>query len=344
MSPPRRFQGSSAAKEAAQPGPFPGPGPKAPPGPQSDQPGSPRKHRPSTARCAGSPPACGTKEPLAKGRAAARPSERQGSTGPAGLPGFVRAQGREGLRTPAHLTDARRARSCGRRRPLAPPSPLRGAHSFVGRWGCADCRPRLTLLLTSTAAVVEAQGHRDLLETPVHGSGPVALASLALRYGDCRRAWVRHPPPWPRPRPRRRPLPALARPRGSSEVQRPEQGWPRALGTQGAAREERGTAPGTPPPDTLEPTSRPEPGGSATNPCPAPRSPAPGPRPGPRAPVPRGPPRSPEDPPHEPQGPRPARRPVNPPLIRFPKDWPGAENRLTSRGLAPRASRPSLAP
>nr|XP_020731288.1 proline-rich protein HaeIII subfamily 1-like [Odocoileus virginianus texanus] len=75
--------------------------------------------------------------------------------------------------------------------------------------------------------------------------------------------------------------------------------------------------PKDPPPDTLEPTSRPEPGESTTNPCPAPRIPAASPRPGPRAPVPRGPARSPEDPPHEPQGPtsrsaprRPAANPV----------------------------------
>lgn len=147
---------------------------------------------------------------------------------------------------------------------------------------------------------------------------PLSLGfALALPYGDCRRT-LGAPPAAVAPAPD----PARARSAaGQLECSGPSRAgrapWalqgPRAGGAgYGGARRSK-----DPPPDTLEPTSRPEPGGSATNPCPAPRIPAASPRPGPRAPVPRGPARSPEDPPHEPQGPtsrsaprRPAANPV----------------------------------
>lgn len=146
-------------KEAAQPGPFPGPGPPRPlQGPESDQPRVAPEHRLSTARCAGSPPACGTKRSHSRkgsgGRAARAPGLEPNLTG---LPGFVRA-GWKDWRTPAHLTDARRARKLwSAPAPLAPPSsPSVPIHS----WGVGVRRlpaPGSPCSDFHRAAVVEAQ-------------------------------------------------------------------------------------------------------------------------------------------------------------------------------------------
>lgn len=128
-----RCEGGGAARALPRPGP-----PRPLQGPESDQPPG----RPGNI----APPPRGA--PDRRRLVEQKSHSRKGSGGRAalrapglepnltGLPGFVRAQGREGLRTPAHLTDARRApKLWSAPAPLAPPSPLRGAHSFVGRWG-----------------------------------------------------------------------------------------------------------------------------------------------------------------------------------------------------------------
>ena len=158
-------------------GPPPARAPKAPPGPRiRSAPGSPRKHRPSIARCAGSPPACGTKEPLLRRVRRPRGPLSAGARAEpyraAGLCARAAAGRTEG---PRRISRTRAAlRSCGRRRPLSRrPVPFGvPIHSWGGKGGCADCRPPAHLALDfHRAAVVEAQGLR-LVETPVHGSGP----------------------------------------------------------------------------------------------------------------------------------------------------------------------------
>lgn len=154
MSPPRRFQGSSAAKEAAQPGPSRPGLPKAPsraPNPISPRvaPGNIALHRAVRRIAAG----LWNKRAARKGSGVARPSERRGSAEPTGPPGFVRAQGREGLRDPAiHGRALRSEVVVVALAPLAPPSSPFGVpiHSW-GVGGAQTAGLRLTLLLTSTA-------------------------------------------------------------------------------------------------------------------------------------------------------------------------------------------------
>ena len=150
--------------------------PKAPPGPRiRSAPGSPRKHRPSTARC-GWPPACGTKEPLSRRvRRPRGPPSAEARAEPYRAAGLCARAGAGRTAGPRRISRTRAAlRSCGRRRPLSRrPVPFGvPIHSWGGGGGCADCRPPAHLALNfHRAAVVEAQGLR-LVETPVHGSGP----------------------------------------------------------------------------------------------------------------------------------------------------------------------------